>query len=50
MSIIVVIWLTTFDLEVKGEEIKKAAAPFNFIKQDFSDFYGYFKNIRQNIK
>lgn len=51
MAAIVIIWFTTFDLSLKNQSaLKSAAGPFGFLKEDFSDLYGYLKNFRQNIK
>ncbi len=51
MAAIVIVWLTTFDLNLKNQEVVKGVAgPFGFFKQDFSDIYGYIKNFKQNIK
>ncbi len=43
MALIIAVWLTTFNL--KTGEIKKIGEPFDFIKEDIKDFYGFFKNI-----
>ncbi len=48
MGIIVIIWATTFNLKLNSEPLKKASAPFDFIKQGISDIYGYFKNFKPN--
>ena len=44
MSIIVIVWLTTFKLGPATEQIKKTGGPFDFIKQDIKDFYGLIKD------
>ena len=45
MIIIVVVWLTTVRLDFQNEEIKNAAGPLDFIKEDIRDFYGFFKDF-----
>lgn len=45
MAIIVIVWLTTFNLDSAGGSKKAERGPFDFIKEDFKDFYGFFKNI-----
>jgi hypothetical protein len=51
MAAIVIIWFTTFDLSLKNQDaLKSVAGPFGFLKQDLSDFYGYIKNFKQNIR
>jgi glycopeptide antibiotics resistance protein len=45
MGIIIAVWLTTFNLRFKTDQMKKIGAPLEFIKEDIRDFYGFFKNI-----
>ncbi len=42
MALIAAVWLTTFNLKTASKE--KITAPFNFIKEDVKNFYGFFKN------
>ncbi len=43
MTAIIAVWLTVFNLNFKGGELKKVGGPFNLIKEDLKDFYGHFK-------
>jgi len=45
MIIIIAVWFTTVRLDFQNKEIKNAAGPFDFIKEDIRDFYGFFKNF-----
>jgi len=45
MAVIVAVWLTTFKLEFADANGKNIISPFDSIKQDFKDFYGFFKSI-----
>ncbi len=44
MGIIIAVWLTIFNLDFKAEETAKIVSPFNFIKEDLKDIYGFIKN------
>lgn len=43
MAVIIAVWLTTFRLNSIGASEAKTTGPFDFIKNDFKDFYGFLK-------
>ncbi len=51
MAVIVFIWITAFNLpKMDTAEIKKAGAPLSSIKEDISNFYGFFKENLKRFK
>lgn len=53
MSIIVAGWLFAFRAQLRNvgmKEVKEAAAPFSFVKEDIKDFYGFLREFKQNFK
>jgi hypothetical protein len=45
MGIIVIVWLTTFKAGVATKNETETNRPFDSIKEDFKDFYGFIKNV-----